>query len=82
MLVSDKQAIKQVIISVLNIRPCLAGDVHELRQANDRIRSQLHEAQQREKLLVRRLTAKEQETQDYVVSIWRDQRIMFLTMCL
>jgi len=63
------------------MRPCLAGDSLELRQDNDRLRNQLLEAQQREKLLVRRLTAKEQETQDYVVSIWRVQHKMFLTMC-
>lgn len=40
----------------------------DLRQTNDKIKSQLNESQQREKVLVRRLTAKEQETQDYVVS--------------
>lgn len=46
----------------------LAGEVTELRQTNERTRSQLAESQQREKVLVRRLAAKEQETQDYVVS--------------
>ncbi|XP_066259716.1 pre-mRNA-splicing regulator female-lethal(2)D [Euwallacea similis] len=45
------------------------GDIHELRQTNDRVRTQLHEAQQGEKLLVRRLTAKEQETQDYMCQL-------------
>ncbi|CAG9773904.1 unnamed protein product [Ceutorhynchus assimilis] len=45
------------------------GDLHDLRQTNERVRNQLHEGQQREKLLVRRLTAKEQETQDYVCQL-------------
>lgn len=59
--------------------PHLAGDIHELHQTNVRIQSQLHEAQQREKMLVRRLTAKEQETQDYMVSIspiWPMQNVL------
>ncbi|XP_050297768.1 pre-mRNA-splicing regulator female-lethal(2)D [Anthonomus grandis grandis] len=45
------------------------GDLHELRQSSERIKSQLQEAQQREKMLVRRLTAKEQETQDYLCQL-------------
>lgn len=47
----------------------LAGNIFELRQTNDKIRSQLVEAQQRERMLVRRLTSKEQENQEYMVSI-------------
>lgn len=46
----------------------LAGELNELRQSTERTRAQLSESQQREKVLVRRLAAKEQETQDYVVS--------------
>lgn len=50
-------------------RVLIAGELTELRQAADRTRTQLLDSQQREKVLVRRLTAKEQEMQDYVVSI-------------
>lgn len=46
----------------------LTGELTELRQTAERTRAQLCESQQREKVLVRRLAAKEQETQDYVVS--------------
>ncbi|XP_076272843.1 pre-mRNA-splicing regulator female-lethal(2)D [Rhynchophorus ferrugineus] len=45
------------------------GEILDLRQANDRLRGQVHDSQQREKMLVRRLTAKEQETQDYVCQL-------------
>lgn len=46
----------------------IAGELAELRQSAERTRVQLTESLQREKVLVRRLAAKEQETQDYVVS--------------
>lgn len=46
----------------------IAGELAELRQSAERTRVQLSESLQREKVLVRRLAAKEQETQDYVVS--------------
>jgi hypothetical protein len=51
----------------------IAGELEDLRQTTDKTRNQLNESQQRERVLMRRLTAKEQETQDYVVSnyfIW------------
>lgn len=60
----------------------LAGELTDLRQANDRMRLQLTDSQQREKVLVRRLTAKEQETQDYVVSTGHSLPQMFLTCVL
>lgn len=46
----------------------VAGEALEQRQASERLRAQLAESQQREKVLVRRLAAKEQETQDLAVS--------------
>lgn len=46
----------------------------ELRQTTERTRVQLSESLQREKVLVRRLAAKEQETQDYVVSNYEDRQ--------
>lgn len=52
----------------LKRRGVIAGELAELRQAAERTRVQLTESLQREKVLVRRLAAKEQETQDYVVS--------------
>ncbi|XP_060522203.1 pre-mRNA-splicing regulator female-lethal(2)D [Cylas formicarius] len=45
------------------------GEIVELRQSTDRLKPQLLDAQQREKVLMRRLTAKEQETQDYVCQL-------------
>ncbi|KAK9743664.1 WTAP/Mum2p family [Popillia japonica] len=45
------------------------GELAELRLTADRSRCQLTESQQREKVLVRRLAAKEQETQDYVCQV-------------
>lgn len=56
----------------------VAGELAELRQTTDRMRAQLTESQHREKVLVRRLAAKEQETQDYVVSNWCDVRFVTL----
>ena len=46
----------------------VAGDLAELKQTNERVRGQVAESQYREKVLVRRLAVKEQETQDLVVS--------------
>ncbi|CAG9858314.1 unnamed protein product [Phyllotreta striolata] len=45
------------------------GELAELRQLTERTKGQLFESQQREKTLVRRLAAKEQETQDYVCQL-------------
>ncbi|ERL85432.1 pre-mRNA-splicing regulator female-lethal(2)D [Dendroctonus ponderosae] len=45
------------------------GNMYELRQTNDKIRTQLVEAQQRERVLVRRLTSKEQENQEYMCQL-------------
>ncbi|CAH0564806.1 unnamed protein product [Brassicogethes aeneus] len=45
------------------------GELLELRQQSERVRLQLQDSQQREKVLVRRLTAKEQETQDYACQL-------------
>lgn len=45
------------------------GELAELRQTNDKIKAQLVDSQHREKVLVRRLTAKEQETQDFVCQL-------------
>ncbi|KAJ8923188.1 hypothetical protein NQ315_001742 [Exocentrus adspersus] len=45
------------------------GELAELRQTSERLRAQLLDSQQRERVLVRRLTAKEQETQDYVCQL-------------
>uniref|UniRef100_A0A1Y1M7G6 BMERB domain-containing protein n=1 Tax=Photinus pyralis TaxID=7054 RepID=A0A1Y1M7G6_PHOPY len=44
------------------------GDIADLRQTLEKAQLQLSESQQREKVLVRRLAAKEQESQDLVVS--------------
>lgn len=60
----------------------IAGELAELRQASERLKVQLLDSQQREKVLVRRLTAKEQETQDYVVSNSSHNSQMFLVLCL
>lgn len=46
----------------------ISGDLTSLREAEDRLRLQTIDSQQREKLLVRRLAAKEQEMQDVAVS--------------
>lgn len=51
----------------------ITGELVELRQTTEKTRVQLSESLQREKVLVRRLAAKEQETQDYVVSNWKDR---------
>lgn len=45
-----------------------AGSLEKAKEAEDRIKQQYAESQHREKVLVRRLAAKEQEIQDYVVS--------------
>ncbi|EFA08115.1 pre-mRNA-splicing regulator female-lethal(2)D [Tribolium castaneum] len=45
------------------------GELEDLRQTTDKTRNQLNESQQRERVLMRRLTAKEQETQDYVCQL-------------
>lgn len=58
----------KVLSAARYLRLVLAGELAELRQSTERTRTQLYESQQREKVLVRRLAAKEQETQDYVVS--------------
>lgn len=46
----------------------IAGENNEQRQTIDKLKAQLSEIQQREKTMVRRLAAKEQEMQDYMVS--------------
>lgn len=48
----------------------ISGDLTSLREAEDRLRLQTIDSQQREKLLVRRLAAKEQEMQDVAVSFF------------
>lgn len=45
-----------------------AGSLEKAKEVEDRIKQQYAESQHREKVLVRRLAAKEQEIQDYVVS--------------
>lgn len=45
----------------------VAGETAALRDSEERLRTLYAESQQREKVLVRRLAAKEQEMQDYVV---------------
>ncbi|CAG9812448.1 unnamed protein product [Phaedon cochleariae] len=45
------------------------GELADLRETHERAKAQLLDSQQREKVLVRRLTAKEQETQDYVCQL-------------
>lgn len=42
--------------------------MEKAKEVEDRIKQQYAESQHREKILVRRLAAKEQEIQDYVVS--------------
>ena len=44
------------------------GSLEKAKEVEDRIKQQYAESQHREKVLVRRLAAKEQEIQDYVVS--------------
>lgn len=44
------------------------GSLEKAKEVEDRIKQQYAESQHREKILVRRLAAKEQEIQDYVVS--------------
>lgn len=46
----------------------IAGELADLRLLTERTKGQLFESQQREKTLIRKLAAKDQETQDYVVS--------------
>lgn len=50
----------------------IAGENTEQRQMIEKLKAQLSESQQREKMMVRRLAAKEQETQDYMVSNLHD----------
>lgn len=57
----------------------IAGELAELRQSWDRSKVQLLDSQQCEKALIRRLTAKEHEMQDYVVSNNLNHCQMFLT---
>lgn len=45
-----------------------SGSLEKAKEVEDRIKQQYAESQHREKVLVRRLAAKEQEIQDYVVS--------------
>ncbi|XP_017782528.1 PREDICTED: pre-mRNA-splicing regulator female-lethal(2)D [Nicrophorus vespilloides] len=45
------------------------GDLTDLRQNYDRTKNQLSDSQQKEKVLIRRLTAKEHEMQDYVCQV-------------
>ncbi|KAK4874134.1 hypothetical protein RN001_013494 [Aquatica leii] len=45
------------------------GEIADLRQSIDKVHVQLSDSQQREKVLVRRLAAKEQETQDLVCQV-------------
>lgn len=45
------------------------GDIADLRQSLEKVHLQLSESQQREKVLVRRLAAKEQESQDLVCQV-------------
>lgn len=59
----------------------LAGLLAESRQSAERSRTQLGESQQREKVLVRRLAAKEQEMQDYVVSSHRKSAQVQMFSC-
>jgi len=47
----------------------IAGEIADLRQSIEKLRAQLSDSQQREKVLVRRLAAKEQETQDLVCQV-------------
>lgn len=50
------------------IKILCAGSLEKAKEIEDRIKQQYAESQHREKVLVRRLAAKEQEIQDYVVS--------------
>lgn len=45
----------------------VAGEAAQLRESDERHRALYADSQQREKVLVRRLAAKEQEMHDYVV---------------
>ncbi|KAL7301075.1 hypothetical protein TKK_0006345 [Trichogramma kaykai] len=47
----------------------LEGDINSLRESNEKYKQQYAEASHREKVLVRRLTSKEQEVQEYVNQI-------------
>lgn len=47
-----------------------AGSLEKTKEIEERIKQQYSESQHREKVLVRRLAAKEQEIQDYVVSTY------------
>lgn len=57
-----------VLLVLWSLTLCVvAGDLAALRETEDRHRTLYAESQQREKVLVRRLAAKEQEMQDYAV---------------
>ncbi|CAB0041618.1 unnamed protein product [Trichogramma brassicae] len=49
--------------------PSAIGDINSLRESNEKYKQQYAEASHREKVLVRRLTSKEQEVQEYVNQI-------------
>lgn len=53
---------------MLKVEFICAGSLEKAKEIEDRIKQQYAESQHREKVLVRRLAAKEQEIQDYVVS--------------
>lgn len=55
-----------------------AGSLEKAKEIEDRVKQQYAESQHREKVLVRRLAAKEQEIQDYVVSIFFKNRAFTL----
>lgn len=46
------------------------GVIEKLKEQEERLKQQIAESQHKERVLVRRLTAKEQEVQDYVVSLY------------
>ncbi|XP_065155167.1 pre-mRNA-splicing regulator female-lethal(2)D isoform X2 [Atheta coriaria] len=61
---------QDIYVSAIEKRLILQeGELSDLRQNYERTKVQLTESQQREKLLVRRLAAKEQEMQDYVCQV-------------
>lgn len=49
----------------------ITDELRHVRESESRLKQQYAEAQRREKLLVRRLAAKEQEMQDYAVRLCR-----------
>jgi hypothetical protein len=61
---------KKIIKSCKKTLDCLVGECAMLRDSEEKLKQQLSDLALRERVLVRRLAAKEQDMQEYAVSIY------------